>query len=156
MRDVGKRRLGRIETSAIIDAPPQKVWMLLCDARRLLEWNSELADVRDAPDTLDWPGASYTQVWRMLGRELIGRMEIVAVDDGRGREVRGVLPIGAAFTGTETLEPVGVGTRLSVRLAYEIPWGPVGRLAHPVARRMTARMFARNARNLNELLREAA
>lgn len=147
-----RRRTGRIVATGYVDAPPERVWSLMCDSSRLLEWNSELADVRDATPTLDHPGARYAQVWRILGRERLGRMEIVAVDPGRGREVRGTLPVGAAFSGRDLLEPSGGGTKISVQLDYEIPWGVLGRVLHPVAHRMSARMFARNARNLDALL----
>lgn len=149
---MGRRAVGRIAVTADLNAPPPQVWSMLCNPNRLLEWNTELADVRDATPTLDYAGASYTQVWRILGRERLGRMEIVEVEPERGRQVRGTLPIGAAFSGRETIEPTEQGTRLSVSLEYEIPWGRVGRLFHPVARRFTERMFAKNARNLDGLL----
>src|SRR5262245_53132982 len=119
--------MGRLDITVQLDAAPERVWALICDTSRLLEWNSELADIRDASPMLDQPGAGYTQVWRLLGRERLGRMEIVAVN-GYSREVKGVLPIGSAFSGTDSVEPSGAGAKFSLQLNYEIPWGLLGRV----------------------------
>lgn len=61
--------------------------------------------------------------------------------------------IGPAFWGRDFLAPSETGAEIADR-KYEIPWGLLGRLLHPVASR-SARKFARSARNLGALLAEA-
>ena len=39
--------MGYIQKAVRINAPPQRVWAVLCDATRLPEWNDDLVAVKD-------------------------------------------------------------------------------------------------------------
>jgi ligand-binding SRPBCC domain-containing protein len=139
--------------SALIPAPVEAVWDLMVDPARLIEWNTELADVRDVSGPLDHVGAGYRQVFRLAGRpwENPDRWAVVAVDPYRGRQFRGTF-LGSRVIGRDSFEPVPHGTRLTVEMEYRPPLGIVGRLLDPMLRRQLRRTLARNSDRLSELL----
>jgi uncharacterized protein YndB with AHSA1/START domain len=138
-----------------IEAPPEKVWELLCNADRCTEWNAELVEIRNVHGPLDHPGAGYDQVFYFAGRRVVvGRLTVVAVDPGKSRELRiDPPPPGMKWArGRDWLEPADGGTNVYVELEYEPTWGLLGRLLDPLSRPMLSRMLKENGRNLKRLL----
>ena len=149
--------MGRVRKGPLhIEAPPEKVWGLLCDTGRLTEWNVELAEVRDAEGPLDHPGAGYNQVFRFGGRRVVGgRFTIVAVEPGRSREVRVEPPPPMAkwARGRDWLEPANGGTNVYVDLEYEPKGGLAGKIFDRLLfQPMMSRGMDKNGRNLKRLL----
>jgi uncharacterized membrane protein len=113
-----------------IDAPPERVWALLEDVRRLPEFSSSTLEVRDAPERLTAPGQGYTQVGRLLGKKYTSHWRVVELEPGRRLRSEGTVGPGVRYCLTQEVTASGPdGTRLSIVMDYSLPGGPLGRLA---------------------------
>jgi carbon monoxide dehydrogenase subunit G len=122
--------MATIERSIDIAAPPERVWDLLEDVRRLPEYSESTDEVREAPERLTAVGQEYVQVGRLLGMKLTSRWRVTAIDPGRLLSSEGSLAPGVRYTLTQHVEPLDAGrTRLSIDIDYSIPGGALGRLA---------------------------
>jgi uncharacterized protein YndB with AHSA1/START domain len=123
-----------------IAAPPQQVWAALVDWDRQGEWML-LTDVRAGADGGRGVGGTIRAVTgipvagRRLGVAdpmLFTRWEPPYRADVRhtGRVIRG--------TGTFEVQPSGAGSRFVWTESLDLPLGPLGRLAWPLVRPVTA------------------
>jgi uncharacterized membrane protein len=113
-----------------IAAPPERVWALLEDVRRLPEYSDSTDEVRDAPERLTAVGQEYVQVGRLLGVKLSSRWRVTALEPRRLLSNEGSLGPGVRYTLTQRLEPLpDGGTRLWIEIDYTLPGGRLGRLA---------------------------
>lgn len=118
-----------IERSVDIAAPPQKVWELLEDVRRLPEYSDGTDEVRDAPERLTRVGQRFVQVGRLLGLKIKSKWEVVDIRPGSLLRSVGTLAPAVRYTLTQRLEPIDGGTRLGVVIEYKVPGGALGRFA---------------------------
>jgi uncharacterized membrane protein len=122
--------MSTIERCVDIAAPPEHVWALLEDVRRLPEYSQSTDEVRDAPERITAVGQEYVQVGRVLGVKLTSRWRVTALEPGRLLGNEGSLAPGVRYTLTQRLEPLpGGGTRLWINIEYTVPGGALGRLA---------------------------
>jgi uncharacterized membrane protein len=122
--------LGRIRRSVDIGAPPERVWDLLEDVRRLPEYSESTDEVREAPERLTAVGQEYVQVGRVLGVKLTSRWRVTALEPGRLLSNEGSLAPRVRYTLTQRLEPLSEErTRLWIDIDYTVPGGALGRLA---------------------------
>ena len=112
-----------------IDAPPEVVWALLGDVRRLPEFSPSTERVEDAPPVLDRVGQSYTQVGRLFGKRYRSTWTVEAFDPGRRIRSCGVIAPGVSYSLTQDLAPTASGCHLTITIEYRLPLGPLGRLA---------------------------
>lgn len=140
---------------AVIPAPLASVWDLMVQVKRMPEWNTELVEVLDVTGNTDRVGGGYRQVWRLLGRRIESKhpWRVTAVEPYRWREFCGILPIGVEAVGRDTFEAVDGGTRVTVEIEYDRPWGVIGLLMGPLMQTMLRRTMRANGRALTELLR---
>jgi len=118
--------MGHIVNTIHIDAPPERVFELGADARRLPEWNTSFVQVKDVTGPLDQVGARYTTVIKVAGRLLDGQWEVVRVEKPTYLETKGTAPAGGRATVISRNEPAGGGTDSTVELDYELPGGFLG------------------------------
>lgn len=121
--------MGHVVNSIHIDAPPERVFELISDARRFPEWGTNVIEVKDVSGPQDRVGASYTAVMRFAGRRMEGRWEITRVEKPSYVEQKGTALGGGDATAINRLEPAGGGTDITFELDYELPGGFVGDLA---------------------------
>jgi uncharacterized membrane protein len=122
--------MSTIERCVDIAAPPEHVWALLEDVRRLPEYSQSTDEVRDAPERITAVGQEYVQVGRVLGVKLTSRWRVTALEPGRLLGNEGSLAPGVRYTLTQRLEPLpSGGTRLWINIEYTVPGGALGRLA---------------------------
>jgi uncharacterized protein YndB with AHSA1/START domain len=144
--------MGRFEFNGEFNAPIGPVWELFTDPARWTQWNTEWESVRDVQGPFDRPGAGYTQVMRILGRERLGTWRVVACDPPHSRRVEGVLPMGAPFRADETFEETGGRTRFRMHLEWDTPWGAFGRGLEFVLMPLLRRQFDGNLRRARRLV----
>ncbi len=72
--------MGRIIQTADFPAPLDRVWQLFTAPEPWTQWNKKWAEIRDVRGPFDHPGAGYTQVLRLFGRELLGHWEVKACE----------------------------------------------------------------------------
>jgi hypothetical protein len=143
-----------LRQSITFDAPLENVWTLFTEPERWAQWNREWAEIRDVRGPFDHAGAGYTQVLRVLGRERLGTWEVAACEPKCWREVRGTLPLGIPFRARDEFRAVPHGTQVSLELAWDTPWGVLGRIiewaALPLFRRQLRANAARAAAFLHQ------
>lgn len=144
--------MGRFEFTGEFQAPIDRVWHLFSDPEMWTQWNTEWESIRDVRGPFDHPGAGYTQVLRVLGREWLGTWEVVSCEPPFRRLVEGVLPMGAPFRAHETFESHGDRTILRLRLEWETPWGAIGRTLELLMMPVLRRQFAGNLQRARRLL----
>lgn len=121
--------MATIKRSVDIAAPPEQVWELLEDVRRLPEYSESTDEVEDAPERITSVGQEYVQVGRLLGMKLRSRWKVVGLEQGRMISSEGSLAKGVRYTLTQRLEPIPSGTRLAIDIDYTPPGGKLGVLA---------------------------
>jgi uncharacterized protein YndB with AHSA1/START domain len=119
-----------IRRSVDIAAPPEHVWALLEDVRRLPEYSESTEEVREAPERLTTVGQEYVQVGRLLGVRLTSRWRVTAIEPGQLLSSEGTLAAGVRYTLTQRLAPLpDGGSRLALEIDYTLPGGRLGRFA---------------------------
>jgi len=119
-----------IKRSVDIAAPPERVWDLLEDVRRLPEYSESTDEVRNAPERLTAVGQEYEQVGRILGVKLTSRWRVTELEPGRLLGNEGTMGPGVRYRLKQWLDPLpDGGTRLSIEIDYTVPGGKLGRLA---------------------------
>ena len=122
--------MGEIERSIEVRADPGRVWDVLVDVRRLPEVSRHTCKVKDAPAKLSREGERFTQVVVAVGKRFESVWSVVRFDPGRLVAIEGSVGFGVRYCLTESVEPAGPGTsRLTVRIQYKLPFGPLGRVA---------------------------
>jgi len=121
--------MGSIRQTSHIDAPPEKVFALAIDAKRIPEWNASVVETKDVTGSLDRVGASYTAVLKLGGRRLESRWEVSRVEQPGLFETTGTAPGGGRVTALNRFEPAGTGTDSSLELDYDLPGGFFGGIA---------------------------
>ncbi len=148
--------MGVVKESLDLITPLDEVWDLFIDPDRWLDWNTELADMRDVRGPFDTPGSGYTQVWRRAGIEREGSWQVTGCAPRRWRTVQGVTPIGLAFSARETFERIGDRTRVTVQIGWTTPGGRVGRFVDAVvAQPLLRRALRANGHRIRAVLGEA-
>jgi len=144
--------MGRIIETVEFAAPLDRVWKLFTDPADWVKWNKEWTSIRDVRGPFDHPGAGYTQVMRFLGREWLGRWEVVACEPRVSRRVAGTLPLGVPFCGHDRFQESDGMTRVTVEVEWDTPWGWFGRVLEFFSRPLMRRQFRSNARSAAQLL----
>ena len=145
--------MARVQEKVRLDRPLEEVWRLFIDPDRWLEWNTELAGMRDVHGPFDRPGSGYTQVWRLARWEREGAWEVTACEPGRWREVAGVTPIGLAFEAREEFQDVADGSQVIVQMSWATPGGILGWIFdRVVAEPMLRRALRANGRRVDAVL----
>jgi ligand-binding SRPBCC domain-containing protein len=144
--------MGQYSIVGELRAPLEQVWSLFSDPERWTQWNTEWDTIRDVRGPFDHPGAGYTQVLRILGRERLGTWRVIECEPPFRRRVEGVLPIGAPFRADETFEERDGRTVLRLNLQWETPWGIFGRMLELLLIPLMRRQFADNLRRARALV----
>lgn len=136
--------MSAIEHSVEIDAPATEVWAVLEDVRRLPELSLSTEAVLDAPDRLTAVGQRFRQVVKLLGRSYESDWSVVGFTAGSSLAIQGTVGYGVSYCLTEAVDPVSASrSRLTVRIDYKLPFGPLGRLASKLGVESRARAESR-------------
>jgi carbon monoxide dehydrogenase subunit G len=133
------RRLNmvRVEKSASIMAPVEKVFEYMADPKSNLDFLPGLIDVRDIHETENHIGTHFHWTYKMAGLRFEGETTVLewvknkrVVTQGKG---------GISSKWFFTFEPIDNGTALSIAVEYEIPLPVIGKLAEAVIRKQNER-----------------
>lgn len=139
--------------SVSIDAPVDRVWEKVMDARCLGEWVSTHDSVEGAVSGAAEEGMSFTQRLKVAGKRFKVRWRIVEADAPRLARWRGEGPGGSTARVVYHLVDEGDGTRFDYENEYELPGGLLGKAAGAVVTTAPARREARRSLdNLKRLL----
>jgi carbon monoxide dehydrogenase subunit G len=142
----------RVERDIDIAAPPEDVYALVMDPSRLEDWVTIHDELIDAPAAPLKKGSKLTQRLKLAGKCFTVRWTVVENERARRVVWAGRGPMRSRASVTYELSPNGGGTRFSYANDYELPGGPLGRMAAPVVRRVTAGELDRSLERLRGLV----
>jgi len=139
--------------SVSIDAPVDRVWEKVMDARCLGEWVTTHDSVDGAVSGAAEEGMSFTQKLKLAGKRFKVRWLIVEAEPPRLARWAGEGPGGSAARVVYRLSEESGGTRFDYENEYELPGGLLGKAAGAMLSTASARREARRSlENLKRLL----
>jgi uncharacterized protein YndB with AHSA1/START domain len=135
-------------------APPEAVWEVVMDPHRLGDWvTTHVALGEDTPKELT-RGSSFEQTLKVGGPKFHVTWNVVEADRPRRVEWSGDGPGGSSARVVYELEPnEDGGTSFGYRNEFELPGGPLGRLAgRTVGAAAAKREAERTLKNLKRLM----
>lgn len=148
--------IASIAGSITIQAPPEAVWALLCDARRYPEWIPDTLAILSVSDEPLAAGSTYRERSRLLGPlSLPSDWRVADFDPPRRQRHDGRMlgPMSITFE----VSPAEGGACFAYNLEYAVPLGPPGRVLDALAvRPRLRRSFQRAAENLRGIVESGA
>lgn len=122
--------MAKLERTIEIDAPPEEVYDVLTDPNCLGQWVTIQDELVSAPDPPLEKGDCVVQKMKVVGRSFEVSWDVEVADRPKRVRWSGSGPMGSVARATYVLEPNGDGgTRFSYTNEYEVPGGPVGKVA---------------------------
>ncbi|MFN8037624.1 MAG: SRPBCC family protein [Acidimicrobiales bacterium] len=122
--------MGTIERSVIVERPVDVVWDVWTDVRLLPELSQSTTAVTGAPDRLTAPGETFEQTVRAAGRQVHTTWTVTEIEPADHLTITGRPAPGVTVELTEQVEDLGdQRTRLTLRIDYRLPFGPLGAVA---------------------------
>ena len=118
-----------VRQSIEIDAPIERVWEVVMDPERLGEWVSIHRAVSDVPDGPLTRGSQFRQEMRLKRVPLKVQWEVTECEAPRLATWRGEAAAGAKARIQYRLEDLGGSTRFDYENEFELPAGPIGKVA---------------------------
>lgn len=142
----------KVQRTVDVAAPPERVYDVIMDPRCLEQWVTIHSSLEDAPSGQLESGSRLTQRLELAGRCFTVRWTVVENDAARRVVWEGRGPMRSHAGVTYELEPVGAGTRFTYLNEFALPGGPLGRVAEPVVKRVTAGELDRSLDRLKALV----
>ena len=141
----------KVERSLQFAAPPERVREVVMDPRQLEDWVSIHQSLEDAPSGNLQKGSELTQCLKLAGSRFKVTWKVSentpqrAVWEGKG-------PMRSKAKVVYGFEPKDGGTCFSYLNQYDLPGGPLGRMAGPAVKRVTAGELDKSLKNLKKLV----
>ena len=142
----------KVEREIEIAAAPEDVYAVLTDADRLADWVTIHEELIEAPEGPLRKGSKLTQRLKLAGKRFTVTWTVVENERARRVVWEGRGPMRTRASAIYQLAPGAGGTRFSYTNEYELPGGPLGRLAGPVVARATAGELDRSLERLKSLV----
>jgi carbon monoxide dehydrogenase subunit G len=122
--------MAKLERTIDIEAPPEEVYDILTDPERLGEWVTIQEELVEAPDLPLEKGDRIVQRMKVVGKSFEVAWDVEVADRPTKVQWSGKGPMGAVARATYELDPNGNGgTRFSYTNEYDVPGGPIGKVA---------------------------
>jgi len=124
----GEPQLTKVEFDVVVDAPPEAVWEVISDPRRLPYWDRHIVRVEGVPAGGLLDGMRYTTEMRFFAFRSTIDGEVLEWDPPKRSTIRltGLLEA----TVTSTIEPLaGDRSLLEHTVDYRFRGGPLGEIA---------------------------
>jgi uncharacterized membrane protein len=119
----------RVERTIELNAPADQVYDLVMDPKRLGDWVTIHAGLKDAPDELR-KGSELVQSLKLAGRRFDVHWEVVQAEKPKRVVWEGKGPVHSRAKVVYDLDTDGDGkTCFSYMNEYSMPGGPLGRIA---------------------------
>ena len=144
-----------VKQSIEIDAPPERVWELVMDPKRLGEWVSIHEEVSDVPAGELTKGSTFGQRMKLKGVPLKVRWEVAECEAPSRARWQGEAAAGAKARISYDLSERDGGTVFDYENEFELPAGKVGKLAGRAFNAMSGDKEAKKSlQKLKELLED--
>jgi carbon monoxide dehydrogenase subunit G len=118
----------KVERSIEIAAPPDAVYDVVMDPKRLDEWVTVHHSLVHAPDGVLEQGDELAQKLKVAGQGFKVSWKVSVAHRPRDVEWEGQGPMGTKARVSYDLEPRGEGTCFNYVNEYELPGGPLGKI----------------------------
>lgn len=142
----------KVERSIEIAAPPDAVYDVVMDPKRLGEWVTVHESLVHAPDGVLEQGDELAQKLKVAGQGFKVTWKVVTAHRPRDVEWEGRGPMGTKARVSYDLEPRSDGTCFNYMNEYELPGGPLGKIGGRAFRRTAAKEADRTLVKLKGLL----
>lgn len=143
----------KVERSIEIAASPERIYDVIMDPACLDRWVTIHAALESAPRAPLEHGSELTQRLRLAGRGFTVHWKVIENEPARRVVWEGSGPMRSHAGVTYELAPNGAGgTRFTYTNEFALPGGPLGRVAGPVVRRVTAGELDRSLDRLRALV----
>ena len=142
----------KVERTTHIAASPERVYEVVMDPRRLADWVSIHQELIEAPEGELAHGSELTQCLKLAGQRFKVHWKVVEDDCPRHVVWEGTGPVRSHARVVYDLEPEDGGTRFSYLNEYDLPGGPLGRLAGRTMSRVTEKEADRSLQRLKAIL----
>jgi carbon monoxide dehydrogenase subunit G len=143
----------KVERETDIAAAPQRIYDVVMDPRRLEDWVSIHHRLDEAPAGQLEAGSELTQCLKLAGQRFHVRWKVAENEPCRRVVWEGRGPMRSRAKVIYEFEPNGGGgTHFSYVNEYELPGGPLGRMAGGAVKRVTARELDETLRRLKRLV----
>ena len=143
----------RVERTIEIEAPPERVYDLVMDPKRLGEWVTIHAGLKQSPDGDLRKGSELIQSLKLAGRRFDVHWEVVQAEKPKRVVWEGKGPVHSRAKVVYDLDADGDGkTCFSYMNEYSMPGGPLGRIAAGVLRHTAERESERTLEQLKRLV----
>jgi carbon monoxide dehydrogenase subunit G len=140
-----------VERTIQIAAPPEAIYDVVMDPKRLGDWVTIHHELEKAPAGKLRKGSRLTQSLKLAGRRF--RVNWTVVENDPGRVVwEGRGPVASRARVEYGFSPNGKGTRFSYSNEYELPGGPLGKIAGRAVAKVTEKELEGSLRRLKSLL----
>jgi uncharacterized membrane protein len=142
----------KVERTIEIDAPARQVYEIVMNPARLGDWVTIHDHLEDAPQGQLKRGSKLTQALKLAGRRFKVRWTVVENDPCRRVVWEGRGPVGSHAQVVYSFDEDGRGTRFSYMNKYDLPGGPVGRVASHAVARVTEKELDGSLQRLKSLV----
>ena len=143
----------RVERTIEIEAPPERVYDLVMDPKRLGEWVTIHAGLKESPDGDLREGSELIQSLKLAGRRFDVHWEVVQAEKPKRVVWEGKGPVHSRAKVVYDLDADGDGkTCFSYMNEYSMPGGPLGRIAGGVLKHTAERESERTLEQLKRLV----
>ena len=141
-----------VERTIQIAAPPETIYDVVMDPTRLEDWVTIHQALEKAPDGRLKKGSSLTQSLKLAGRKFKVNWTVVENDPRRRVVWEGRGPVASRARVEYVFAPNGNGTRFSYLNEYDLPGGPLGRIAGRAVAKVTEKELEGSLRRLKSLV----
>ena len=122
--------MAKLERTIEIDAPPEEVYDVLTDPNCLGQWVTIQEELVSAPDPPLSEGDCVVQKMKVVGKSFEVSWDVEVADRPSKVQWAGNGPMGSVARATYVLSDNGNGgTEFSYTNEYDVPGGPVGKMA---------------------------
>jgi uncharacterized membrane protein len=118
--------MAKLEKSLEIKAKPQEVFNYIKDFEKMTQWNSDFKSVKITSSKKEGIGVTAHILTKLSGKEMELDMETIEWVDNKQLSWKSAEPMES--TGGFTLEPTDAGTKLIMKMDYELPYSVLGKL----------------------------
>jgi carbon monoxide dehydrogenase subunit G len=142
----------KAERTVEIAAPPERVYEVVMDPERLDDWVTIHDHLEDSPPGQLRKGSELTQCLKLAGRKFKVRWTVVENDPCERVVWEGKGPVASHARVIYKFARNGESTRFSYTNEYELPGGPLGRLAGRSVSRFTNKALDGSLQKLKSLI----
>jgi len=144
----------KVERSIEIAAPPEAVYEVVMDPKRLGDWVSVHEELVHAPDRVLEKGDELAQKLKVAGQAFKVSWTVAKAERPRDVEWEGRGPMGTKARVSYDLEPRDGGTDFNYVNEYELPGGPLGKIGAKAFERTAGKEADRTLDRLKGLLED--